>query len=141
MGGGDPPLAPTGLGENAVGGASPFPGGDVDTATGDPAQALATRSAAANWHNRLDLSPTLTAVILAAGHGTRMRSRIPKVLHPISGRPMTDRLLEAVNEAGVTDVTVIANPHHADVAAHLSPSPPRGEGQGEGRGRAKVVYQ
>jgi len=142
MGGGDPPLAPTGLGEpDAVAGAPPFPEGDVDTATGDPAHALATRSAAANWHNRLDLSPTLTAVILAAGHGTRMRSRIPKVLHPICGRPMIDWVLEAVNEAGVTDVTVIANPHHADVAAHLSPSPHRGEGQGEGRGPVKVVYQ
>ncbi|TMC86626.1 MAG: bifunctional UDP-N-acetylglucosamine diphosphorylase/glucosamine-1-phosphate N-acetyltransferase GlmU [Chloroflexi bacterium] len=166
MGGGEPPLAPTGLGEtDAAGGTSPFPEGDVDTATGDPAHALATRSTAANWHNRLDLSPTLTAVILAAGHGTRMRSRIPKVLHPICGRPMIDWVLEAVNEAGVKDVTVIANPHHADVAAHLSPSPHRGhlspsphrgainrrgkrvlnglvpQGRGEGRGPVKVAYQ
>ncbi|TMD37555.1 MAG: hypothetical protein E6I89_08560, partial [Chloroflexi bacterium] len=91
----------------AVGGAFPFPEGDVETATGEPAHALATRSAAANWHNRLDLSQTLTAVILAAGHGTRMRSRIPKVLHPICGRPMIDWVLAAVNEAGVKDVTVI----------------------------------
>src|SRR5437879_8638538 len=128
MGGGDPPLAPTGLGENALGEASPFPEGDVDTATGDPAHAPATRSAAANWHNRLDLSPTQTAVILAAGHGTRMRSRIPKVLHPICGRPLIDWVLEAVNEAGAKHVTVIANPHHADVAAHLD-------------GRVELVYQ
>ena len=157
IGGGEPPLAPTGLGATeAVGGAFPFPEGDVDTATGEPAQALATRSAAANWHNRLDLSQTLTAVILAAGHGTRMRSRIPKVLHPICGRPMIDWVLAAVNEAGVKDVTVIANPHHADLAAHLGTSPHRGaisrrgerdlnglvpQGEGEGRGRAKVVYQ
>src|SRR5438477_8520571 len=129
MGGGEPPLAPTGLGEtDAAGGTSPFPEGDVDTATGDPAHALATRSAAANWHNRLDLSPTLTAVILAAGHGTRMRSRIPKVLHPICGRPMIDWVIEAVNEAGAKHVIVIANPHQADVAAHLD-------------GRVEVVYQ
>ncbi|HSS60467.1 MAG TPA: bifunctional UDP-N-acetylglucosamine diphosphorylase/glucosamine-1-phosphate N-acetyltransferase GlmU [Candidatus Limnocylindrales bacterium] len=79
-------------------------------------------------HNRGDLSPTLTAVILAAGHGTRMRSRIPKVLHPICGRPMVDWVLLAVNEAGVKDVTVIASPHHAELAAHLE-------------GRAKLVYQ
>jgi len=104
----------------------------------------------------VDLSQTLTAVILAAGLGTRMRSRIPKVLHPICGRPMIDWVLEAVNEAGAKDVTVIANPHHADVAAHLSPSPHRGainrrgkrdlnglvpQGQGEGREKVKVVYQ
>src|SRR2546423_13239618 len=80
------------------------------------------------WHNRLKLSQPLTAVILAAGHGTRMRSRIPKVLHPICGRPMIDWVLAAVNEAGVKHVTVIANPHQADVAAHLD-------------GRTELVYQ
>ena len=31
---------------------------------------------------------TVQAVILAAGQGTRMRSSLPKVLHPILGRPM-----------------------------------------------------
>src|SRR5258708_4240536 len=65
------------------------------------------------------LSQTLTAVILAAGHGTRMRSRIPKVLHPICGRPMLDYVLDAVTGAGAKDVKVITNPHHAEVAAHL----------------------
>ena len=30
----------------------------------------------------------LNCVILAAGKGTRMRSKIPKVAHPIMGRPM-----------------------------------------------------
>ena len=57
-----------------------------------------------------------------------MRSRIPKVLHPICGRPMIDWVLEAVNEAGAKHVTVIANPHHAEVAAHLD-------------GKVEVVYQ
>src|SRR5207249_4449048 len=75
----------------------------------------------ASWHNRAELSAPLTAVILAAGHGTRMRSRIPKVLHPICGRPMIDWVLAAVEEAGAKDLKVIANPHHAELAAHLSP--------------------
>ena len=88
----------------------------------------AARNTTMNWHNRADLSPTLTAVILAAGHGTRMRSRMPKVLHPICGRPMVDWVLDAVHEAGVRDVTVIANPHHAELAAHLD-------------GRVELVYQ
>ncbi|HEX2646902.1 MAG TPA: NTP transferase domain-containing protein, partial [Candidatus Dormibacteraeota bacterium] len=57
-----------------------------------------------------------------------MRSRTPKVLHPICGRPMIDWVLAAVNGAGAEHVTVIANPHHADVAAHLD-------------GKAEVVYQ
>src|SRR6266508_4876503 len=49
-----------------------------------------------------------------------MRSRIPKVLHPICGRPMIDWVLEAVDQAGAKDVKVIANPHHAELAAHLN---------------------
>jgi len=143
---GEPPFAPAGLGDteaSAVG--PPFADGVGADASGDAAHAVAARRAAANWHNRADLSPTLTAVILAAGHGTRMRSRIPKVLHPICGRPMIDWVLEAVNEAGAKHVTVIANPHHAEVAAHLEhffPLPFRGEGQGEGQTqKVNVVYQ
>ncbi len=37
---------------------------------------------------------TLTALILAAGQGTRMRSKLPKVLHPLMGRPMIAYSLE-----------------------------------------------
>jgi bifunctional UDP-N-acetylglucosamine pyrophosphorylase / glucosamine-1-phosphate N-acetyltransferase len=74
------------------------------------------------------LSQSLTAVILAAGHGTRMRSRTPKVLHPLSGRPMIDWVLSAVTDAGAKDVKVVISPHQADLAAHLD-------------GRAEVVYQ
>jgi len=36
----------------------------------------------------------LAIVILAAGEGTRMKSSLPKVLHPICGRPMIDYVLE-----------------------------------------------
>ena len=43
--------------------------------------------------------PTMPAklhvVILAAGQGTRMKSRLPKVLHPVAGRPMLDHVLDA----------------------------------------------
>ncbi|MCL4673838.1 MAG: NTP transferase domain-containing protein, partial [Sphingomonadaceae bacterium] len=34
----------------------------------------------------------IAAVILAAGKGTRMKSSLHKVLHPIAGRPMLDHL-------------------------------------------------
>jgi bifunctional UDP-N-acetylglucosamine pyrophosphorylase / glucosamine-1-phosphate N-acetyltransferase len=40
-------------------------------------------------------------VILAAGLGTRMRSRVPKVLHPLCGRPMVSYVLDAWRGAGV----------------------------------------
>lgn len=36
----------------------------------------------------------LSVVVLAAGHGTRMCSRVPKVLHPLGGRPLLDHVLE-----------------------------------------------
>jgi bifunctional UDP-N-acetylglucosamine pyrophosphorylase/glucosamine-1-phosphate N-acetyltransferase len=74
------------------------------------------------------LSSSLTAVILAAGHGTRMRSRTPKVLHVLCGRPMIDWVLDAVTEAGAENIKVVVNPHHAEVAAHLD-------------GKVEVVFQ
>jgi len=48
------------------------------------------------------------AIVLAAGQGTRMRSRLPKVLHPVAGRPMIDHVLAtlaAVNAGPVVVVT------------------------------------
>jgi bifunctional UDP-N-acetylglucosamine pyrophosphorylase/glucosamine-1-phosphate N-acetyltransferase len=41
------------------------------------------------------------AIVLAAGQGTRMRSRIPKVLHPLAGRPMIEHVLAALAAAGI----------------------------------------
>ncbi len=48
-----------------------------------------------------------TAVILAAGKGTRMKSPLPKVLHPVAGEPMINNVVKACLEAGVTDVRVV----------------------------------
>jgi bifunctional UDP-N-acetylglucosamine pyrophosphorylase / glucosamine-1-phosphate N-acetyltransferase len=42
------------------------------------------------------------AVILAAGLGTRMKSDLPKVLHPLGGRPMVAYALDTVRRAGAT---------------------------------------
>jgi bifunctional UDP-N-acetylglucosamine pyrophosphorylase/glucosamine-1-phosphate N-acetyltransferase len=41
---------------------------------------------------------TLASIILAAGEGTRMRSKLPKVLHPLAGKPMVWYALNAVKE-------------------------------------------
>src|SRR6202165_219023 len=91
--------------------------------------------------NLQELSQSLTAVILAAGHGTRMRSRIPKVLHPICGRPMLDYVLDAVTEAGAKDIKVIVNPHHAEVAAHLDERGIAPTFQREPKGTAHALQQ
>ncbi|HSM33339.1 MAG TPA: NTP transferase domain-containing protein, partial [Anaerolineae bacterium] len=53
----------------------------------------------------------LTAVVMAAGLGTRMRSVTPKVLHPICGRPMLAYVLEAaVAATGSRPLVVISPP-------------------------------
>ena len=44
--------------------------------------------------------PDLTAVILAAGQGTRMRSQLPKMLHPLCGRALVAWPIAAAREAG-----------------------------------------
>jgi bifunctional UDP-N-acetylglucosamine pyrophosphorylase/glucosamine-1-phosphate N-acetyltransferase len=57
------------------------------------------------------------AIVLAAGEGTRMRSRRPKVLHEIAGRSMLGHVLAAVAEAGIGRVAVVIGPGHEAVAA------------------------
>ena len=49
----------------------------------------------------------LAAIILAAGKGTRMKSKLPKVLHKLSGRPMLEHVIDAADEAGADDKIVI----------------------------------
>lgn len=56
---------------------------------------------------------TPAAIVLAAGQGTRMRSRIPKVLHTLAGRAMIDHVLDALAGAGVTRPVVVIG-HEAD---------------------------
>jgi bifunctional UDP-N-acetylglucosamine pyrophosphorylase / glucosamine-1-phosphate N-acetyltransferase len=62
--------------------------------------------------------PVAVAVVLAAGQGTRMRSAVPKVLHPLCGRPMVLWPVAAAREAGARDVVVVGGPDRA-LAEHL----------------------
>ena len=62
--------------------------------------------------------PELTAVVLAAGQGTRMRSRTPKVLHNLCGRPMVAWPIAAAIEAGADRIVVVGGADGA-LAAHL----------------------
>lgn len=47
------------------------------------------------------------AVVLAAGQGTRMKSGLPKVLHPLAGRPMICHLLDSIEKAGIEKIIVV----------------------------------
>ena len=55
----------------------------------------------------------VTAVLLAAGQGTRMKSDLPKVLHPLCGKPMLWHVLEALKSA-VTEKPVVIVGHGAE---------------------------
>ncbi len=57
----------------------------------------------------------VVAVVLAAGLGTRMRSRLPKVLHPLCGRPMLAFVLDAAEGATGTRPLVVVSPATAVV--------------------------
>lgn len=49
----------------------------------------------------------LSAVILAAGKGTRMYSDLPKVLHKIAGKPMVKHVIDTVKKLGVENIHLI----------------------------------
>jgi bifunctional UDP-N-acetylglucosamine pyrophosphorylase/glucosamine-1-phosphate N-acetyltransferase len=51
-----------------------------------------------------------TALIMAAGRGTRMKSALPKVLHPVCGRAMIAWPVVAAREAGIGRIAVIVSP-------------------------------
>ena len=50
---------------------------------------------------------SLHVVILAAGKGTRMRSSLPKVLHPIAGRPMVSHVIETAQQLGADAIHLV----------------------------------
>ncbi|MDP5030138.1 bifunctional UDP-N-acetylglucosamine diphosphorylase/glucosamine-1-phosphate N-acetyltransferase GlmU [Paraglaciecola sp.] len=56
---------------------------------------------------------TCSVVILAAGKGTRMKSTLPKVLHPIGGKPMVQHIIDTVKQVGATNINLVYG-HGAD---------------------------
>ena len=79
------------------------------------------------------MAPQLTALIMAAGHGTRMRSDTPKVLHQVCGVPMLHWVIDAATQAGAQDVVCITR--HEAVTDALPPgvqSVDQGDAEGTG---------
>lgn len=64
----------------------------------------------------------MTALILAAGQGTRMKSETPKVLHKICGRSMLGHVLEAVERSGAENKVVVVG-HGADLVIEQMQEP------------------
>lgn len=68
----------------------------------------------------MDNRDAFAAVILAAGKGTRMKSTLHKVLHPIAGRPMIEHLLASVNELGPAHTVVVVGAGREQLEAALA---------------------
>lgn len=101
------------------------------------------------------MSAAPLAIVLAAGLGTRMRSRTPKVLHTAAGKPLLGHVLATLAELGARPVVVLSResePARAlagDGARVAMQDPPRGTGDAvrvaldaitETRGEVVIVY-
>src|SRR6266516_5545676 len=60
---------------------------------------------------------SLTAIILAAGKSTRLKSKRPKALHEVCGKPMLHYILQACYDAGVTRALVVVGHGKDEVVA------------------------
>ena len=64
----------------------------------------------------------ITAVLLAAGQGTRMKSSLPKVLHPVAGKPMIWHALKAIQQSTTEKPVVVVGHGAEEVTNYLSDS-------------------
>ena len=62
----------------------------------------------------------MTAIILAAGEGTRMKSRHPKVMHKLLDRPLVSWVTRAARAAGADRIVVVVGNGAEEVRAHLA---------------------
>ena len=65
----------------------------------------------------------LNAIVLAAGEGTRMKSRHPKVAHKLLDRPLVWWPVHAAREAGAERIIVVIGSHAEEVRAVLAGEP------------------
>jgi len=65
--------------------------------------------------------PPLACVVLAAGQGTRMKSDLPKVLHPIAGLPMITHVLNACSALSPDCIVVVVGPDSEQIEQAVSP--------------------
>src|SRR5215207_9761408 len=81
------------------------------------ARSCSAKTAAIVWPSDGDgvSERTCLAIVLAAGEGTRMRSRVPKVLHAVGRRSLLSHVLTTVQAAGTSAAAVVIGPGHSAV--------------------------
>src|SRR5690606_22543672 len=70
---------------------------------------------------------TCLTIILAAGEGTRMRARRPKVLHEVAGRPILAHVIDTARSAGSGAIAVVVGPDAAEIRALVAREAPEAE--------------
>src|ERR1700712_3160531 len=83
----------------------------------------------------------IAAIILAAGMGTRMKSDLHKVLHPIAGRPMLLHLIDSFDAAGASERVVVVGSLREQVEAVVTPLGARTVVQEDQLGTAHAALQ
>jgi len=87
---------------------------------------------------------SLAAVVMAAGLGTRMRSQVPKHLHPLLGRRLMDWPIEAARALDPDPLVVVLSPETAEAAGSIDrvqvavQQEPRGTGDAVASARAEL---
>lgn len=84
-------------------------------------------------------SGPLSVIVLAAGKGTRMKSPLPKVLHPVVGQPMVGRVLNAAKAAGARELRVVVGHGESLVRRVIEPFGAIAFQQKEQKGTADAV--
>lgn len=81
---------------------------------------------------------SVRVIVLAAGQGTRMKSTLPKVLHPVAGAPLVKWVVDAALESGA-DETIVVIGHGAQEVASVLPTGVRTAVQEEQNGTGHAV--
>lgn len=83
----------------------------------------------------------LDVIILAAGQGTRMKSRLPKVLHPVAGVPMLEHVIKTAQTLNPDNIHVVVGHGAEQVQASLAAYPINWILQKEQKGTGHAVLQ
>lgn len=65
---------------------------------------------------------SITAIVLAAGQGSRMCTSLPKSLHPVAGKPILARILNTLRQSLITDINVVINKEHSHLIKPIAQS-------------------
>ena len=85
------------------------------------------------------MADSLTVVVMAAGQGTRMKSKLPKVLHPVCGQPMVHWVIAAARAAGAEQVVAVTRPGEGVAEALPDGTTIAEQTEGEGTGSAVLA--